>query len=489
MQRLLLIMCIVGFSITGNAQNKNRRHQDFDEFRKVITDDFENFRMKITHDFIDFVRNPWKEFEAVAPVPEPVFEPQPPIILPIDKDSVIPVYNNRIKIDSVIKPLPIVPQPAPIEPINEVPAKDDNYITLLFFGTPCKVRCVNDSKCHIYKLTENTIADALAVLATPQTDNLICDCLETRKKLQLCDWAYLLFLKKISDTIYGGDTNEATLLMSYIYIQSGYKMRLAHDGKKLYMLYGSDHIIFHEYSYEIDGNIYYCLDELPENIMISNASFPQEKNLSLIIGQQPKLATVLSNKRNIGSDRYPTFKFETCVNKNLIDFYSTYPSSYYNGNIMTKWSQYANTPISNLLQNTLYGRIRESIAGLSEIDAVNRILNWVQTGLIYEYDNIVWGRDRSFFPEESLFYPCCDCEDRSILFTRIVRDLLKLKCILIYYPGHLATAVSFSKPVDGDYIELNGIRYVVCDPTYVGAPVGTTMSSMNNETAKVIELF
>ena len=34
-----------------------------------------------------------------------------------------------------------------------------------------------------------------------------------------------------------------------------------------------------------------------------------------------------------------------------------------------------------------------------------------------------------------------NCEDRAILFTRIVRDLLGLKFILIYYPGHLASAV------------------------------------------------
>lgn len=489
MQRLLLIMCIVGFSITGNAQSKNNRHQDFEDFRKSITEDFENFRIKITRDFIEFVRNPWKEFEAVAPVPEPVKEPVPPIILPIDEDSITPIYNNRINIDSIIKPLPVAPQPVPIEPIKEVPVIGDNYVSFLFFGTTCKVRFDKETKYHIPKVTEKVIADALSILATEKTDNLIYDCLETRDKLQLCDWAYLLFLKNMSDAIYGAKTDEATLLLAYIYLQSGYKMRLAHDGKKLYMLYGSDHIIFREYSYEIDGDIYYCLDELPENLMISNVSFPQEKNLSLLIAKQPELTSILSNKRNIGSDRYPSFKFETCVNKNLIEFYSTYPSSYYNGNIMTKWAQYANTPISSHLQNTLYKKIKESIAGLSEFEAVNRILNWVQTGLIYEYDDKVWGRDRSFFSEESLFYPYCDCEDRSILFTRVVRDLLKLKCILIYYPGHLATAVNFSKPINGDYIELNGVRYVVSDPTYIGAPVGKTMPSMDNKAANIIELY
>lgn len=54
------------------------------------------------------------------------------------------------------------------------------------------------------------------------------------------------------------------------------------------------------------------------------------------------------------------------------------------------------------------------------------ILNWVQTGSEYEYDDKVWRHDRAFFAEETLYYPYCDCEDRSILFSRFVRDLLGL---------------------------------------------------------------
>ena len=93
-----------------------------------------------------------------------------------------------------------------------------------------------------------------------------------------------------------------------------------------------------------------------------------------------------------------------------------------------------------------------------------------------------------FFAEESLFYPYCDCEDRSILFSRLVRDLLGLKVLLVYYPGHLATAVHFTESVTGDYISLDNQKYVVCDPTYIGAPVGATMPDMDNESAKVILL-
>ena len=79
-----------------------------------------------------------------------------------------------------------------------------------------------------------------------------------------------------------------------------------------------------------------------------------------------------------------------------------------------------------------------------------------------------------------------DCEDRSILFSSLVRDLLGLDVVLIYYPNHLATAVRFSSNVSGDYLEMDGKRYVLCDPTYVNAPVGVTMSGVDNSKAKVI---
>ena len=136
----------------------------------------------------------------------------------------------------------------------------------------------------------------------------------------------------------------------------------------------------------------------------------------------------------------------------------------------------------------LYPQMKEKLFGLSEQEAVERLLNWVQTAFVYEYDDVVWGYDRAFFAEETLFYPYADCEDRSILLSRLVRDLLGLKTVLIYYPGHLAMAVRFNMDVSGDYVELNGERYIVCDPTYIGARVGMTMPDMDNKTAKAILL-
>ena len=181
-------------------------------------------------------------------------------------------------------------------------------------------------------------------------------------------------------------------------------------------------------------------------------------------------------------------KATTSVNRNLIDFYDGYPSSEIGGNLMTRWATYANTPLSPVVQQQFYPALKEQLQGLSAYEAVSRLLNLVQTSLVYEYDDKVWGHDRAFFPEESLFYPYADCEDRSSLFTRLVRDLVGLKTVLIYYPGHLAAAVEFPEPVDGDYLTVDGRRFTICDPTYINAPVGRTMPSMNNSAAKAIVL-
>jgi hypothetical protein len=66
--------------------------------------------------------------------------------------------------------------------------------------------------------------------------------------------------------------------------------------------------------------------------------------------------------------------------------------------------------------------------------------------------------------------------------------LLGLKVVLVYYPGHLATAIHFTNDVRGDYLMLNGRRYTVCDPTYIGASIGMTMPGMDNSKATVILL-
>lgn len=483
---LSVAFCTVAICHAQKIDTSKSRNE-MDKFVQSMTDDFNNFRRQSMEQFAEFVKNPWKEFEETKPVPKPTPKPVPPVIMDDDKDK--PIEDKPIIIEEVVEPVIEEPQPQPVEPIEEVPVVTPSYLNFAFFGTSDKVRLNKETLPILRNVDERSVSLMLQELSTEENDNLILDCLDIRKNRKLSDWAYLQMLNKIADEAYPGRSNEAQLLMAYLYLQSGYKMRLASDGSKIYMLYASKHLIYEKPSFAVDGDSYYGVNELPDRLYICQTSFPNEESLSLLINTNQLLTFNKSEYRSISSSRYPTMKLDVSVNKNLLDFYSTYPTSALDGNIMTRWAMYANTPMDNNISSSLYPKLKELLKEKSEIEATNMLLNTLQTGLTYEYDDKVWGGDRAFFSEESLYYPYCDCEDRAILLTRLVRDVLGLNCLLVYYPGHLAAAIEYSdNSVKGDYITLDGRKYVIADPTYINAPIGCTMPGMDNATAKVIKL-
>ncbi|MDE7408009.1 MAG: hypothetical protein K2M76_06265, partial [Muribaculaceae bacterium] len=362
-------------------------------------------------------------------------------------------------------------------------------LSFTYHGTPLKVRVPVDVSLRLTGTSENAVADGWNRLSSDEFAPLVADCMKLKSGKKLCDWAYLNMLKAMADAYAGAGSNESTLITAFLFSQSGYRIRLASDGSHLELLYASQHSIYDKPYFTLDGEKFYPMSKnVGSNLRICSAKFPKEKSLSLWVQNNPEVAESASQARTVTSKRYPDFSFRVSVNKNLIAFYDTYPTSEVGGNFMTRWAMYANTPVCASVRNELYPAIKSKTAGMSQLEAAERILNWIQTGMVYEYDDKVWGHDRAFFANESLYYPYCDCEDRSILFTRIMRDLYGLKCILIYYPGHLACAVNFPGGAKGDYIMVNGQKYTVCDPTYIGAPVGMTMDGMDNATAKVITL-
>lgn len=532
-----LIIC----GIEGYTEARKALKKGFDDFRKNMLDDYQEFRKNMLNDYADFVREPWKTVQLIPAEEKPKDEKIRPLVViekggkPIvpdfdkskmDKTEVIPFTMdeelkpivieeeiNSLSIDDISKPvvpdfdkdkkykkqdlvlsiLPLpqpLPVPEPVVPVKENPDVTEQYKYITFFGTEMKIRWTDDCMFHIQGMNENAIADAIAGLSDHKYDNVLFDCLQLRETYHLCDWAYYLLLKEVCTQLCGKDTNEATLLMAMLYSQSGYRIRLAKAGQKLLTLISTQFNLYGYYYIIMDGRNWYLLDGDYSGIDFCNAHFEKEREMSLIMNESPRFAINNSEIRSFVSPYYNQLVAKVSVNKNLMDFYSTYPSAYFNNNFMTHWAMYANKEMQPEVREQLYPQLKELIAGKSQREKVEMILNWIQTSFKYEYDDVVWGHDRAFFAEESLFYPGCDCEDRSILFTRLVRDLVGLKCILVFYPGHLASGVSFTDNVDGDYIDVNGIRFTICDPTILGrgAPVGWTMQGMDNSSASVIVL-
>lgn len=478
---------------TANAQGsfeefrKQSRHR-FEAFSQKAEQDYDDFRNKINEEYASMLKNAWEGYSALNGItpPEDDVKPLPPVVYPKDNKK----DEKKSKQLPVIEVTPVPqnePQPKPVVPVVE-PTPQIPTLSFSFFGTSATVHFDKTQHKVLTEVSEHSISEQWKNMSTKNYDALLSDCLRIREEHQLCDWAYIRMLNDVANSICGKGTNDATLLMAYLYCQSGYKMRLGQDNGKLYMLYASKHLIYKNLFYKIDNESYYIYNGKADRMNICNVSFPKEKEMSLVISNEPIFQPKLSPVCTRTSRAYPNVTTTMESDTNLMDFYETYPTSMIGDNECSRWALYANKPMQSSVKKQIYPSLSQAISGKGELQAVNMLLNYVQTGFEYEYDNTVWGCDRAFFAEESLYYPYCDCEDRSILFTRLVRDLLHLPCILVYYPGHLAAAVCFNDEVNGDYIMLDNRRFTISDPTYINAPVGKTMPNMDNTKARVILL-
>ncbi|MBD5342959.1 MAG: transglutaminase domain-containing protein [Bacteroides sp.] len=484
------ILCILSFislvvchSQTTNDFNdfRNEILNGFTKERESIRNDYNSFRENINAEYSNFLRNAWSSLSAFAPIMKPKdSSPVPPVIF--DEKKV----TSPITID--IKPLPVpkpYTSPKPVVPIEEN-GQSKQQLVIEFYGLTIPVRIPEFSPISISN-NENEIAAAWDKFSDGSFENSLCDLQSVKTSNDLCDWAYMQMVKRFS-TDYFPNSNAASLLTAWFLCQSGYQIRIAKDSSNIIVLYASNHTIFDQAYFIVDGMKYYPLDNKSSNIKICNAVFKGETPLSLSIPKAQKFGEKMSEKRVIKSSRYPNIKASVSVNKNLIDFYNNFPTSAIGGNPLSRWAIYANTPFDTKSSSSLYSQLNSNFSSISKLDAVEIILNWVQTGFEYEYDDIVWGHDRAFFAEETLFYPYADCEDRSILFSHLVRELLGLEVALIYYPGHLATAVSFNEEVSGDAVNVNGKKFIICDPTYIGAPVGAQMPNLEYDKIQAIVL-
>lgn len=478
---------------------KKRQNDQFNRFNIDKQAEFDAFRKRVNEEYSDFMRQAWESFpahEAEKPIEE---KTTPPVVheeeKPQPKEEIKPITTPKPTIDPkpveiAVKPKVVVvpaPQPAP-EPIAPVKPKEEPYkkVSVGYFGTIVTIGFPINDNLKLRALEENTIAEAWKQLSDSRYDITVSTALNVRKANSLCDWAYMKMLQAVTEKQYG-KTNEAVLVQAFLMTQSGYRIRLGMSENKLYMLVASLYDIFNMRYYVLDGTKFYNVSgDKNVKMQITKAKFDKEKSLSLQLTQLPQLGSDPTPKRTLVSRKGVTAP--ASVNKNMIDFFNTYPQACFNGNQTTRWAAYANTPIEKSVKEMLYPSLKKTISGMNEKDAVGILLNWVQTAFEYGYDDKIWGGDRAFFAQETLYYPYCDCEDRAILFSRLVRDLLGLDVILLYYPGHLATAVAFNEDIKGDYLMYKKRKYVVCDPTYINAGVGCTMPNMNNQEVQVIAL-
>lgn len=484
--RVLVIVLLCATWVS--AQSLEERYRTFSQ---AAEENYSDFREAANKRYAEFIREAWEYYGAKSALPMPKEQLLPPVEYKEEEEE--GTLMEELTPESTLGALvyeeeassEVAPLPEPIAPIEETQTKNE-ICSINYFGTQFSFRYPAHIHVSLANLDESTLADEWVKLSKTSFNNLIRDCILVRNVYQLCDWGYLQMLQLLSEAICG-KTNEAVLLQAYIYAQSGYAMRLAKKDNRLFLLLGSNYQFYNVRYFELDNMFFYTSDSLiDDGFYICKGKFDSEHPLDLRISQEQNLESHTKRTRPRTSSMSITASCE--VNTNQIDFYNSYPTGILGTDIGSRWAIYANAPVEENVRKTLYPTLQQAIEGKTQKQAVKILLNWVQTAFPYQKDENVWGYDRAFFPSETMYYPYSDCEDRSILLSRVIRDLLGLDVLLLYFPGHLATAVCLDEEAKGYYLTYNNRKYMVCDPTYLGAPIGKLQPGLDTKSLKVIPL-
>lgn len=255
MKKFFAISAFVFCFANGYSQNETPQ-QRYEQFKRQANENFESFRKKANEQYAAFLRQAWEQYKVLPAIPKPKDETVPPIVLP-DNDKDKPIESNPIPIKDVVTPPAPNPQPVPISPIKEKTSPKEITVDISYCGTECRIRMDNTVKINLSDCSNDNLSEAWSKLSEDGLmNNTIRDCLYLRESKNLCDWAYLNLLSTFAKAVYG-ESNEATLLTSFIYCQSGYNMRLGRKDNRIYLLYASKHGIYDIAYFKINDTNYY----------------------------------------------------------------------------------------------------------------------------------------------------------------------------------------------------------------------------------------
>ena len=377
--------------------------------------------------------------------------------------------------------VPVVPPAAkPSAPTGELFTASADKQMVNFCGQKVYVDKSLKGVCSIGNMRENAIADAYEAMCKADYKALVDDCRKVKKELNLNDWGIFLFVREASKTLCT-DENAAVVMQQFLLNELGYKSKMARraDRNQMLLFVAADCQVYGHPYFTKDGLNYYNLtsNESCQFYMCQEDSPKAKSKLNMQVNHAPALNAGMVN--SVHKNRSGSVAVSVDVPKSLMEFYNSMPQCDY--------SVYVNAEVNPSVASKVLSTLAPLVNGKGEAEAANLLINFVQTGFQYATDQEQFGYEKPFFVEELFYYPYCDCEDRSVLYSYLVRNLLKLDVVLLDYPNHIATAVCFNENVSGDFVTVGGKKYVVCDPTYIGASIGKAMPQFKNVAAKVLK--
>ena len=509
-------------------------NSEYQQWMQQQQNAFQEYRDERDREFAAFLKNNWKEVrlqkgvmrdDRPKPVSIPVVKPdanpfaqtspiviepaapqpltvQPPPVPVLSAPAPRPVTAPSVKPQSAPRapspaesPRPAVVAPGSAQPPASAVARNPPVATVAKTGRRLSVRFYGEQLTFYYdpalrirvphRIDKRGVSKMWEMLGRADYEPLLQQLQAVKQQHGLNDWAFAVLVNTVSQGIAPAD-NARTMLDWFILIKAGYEARVAYDDISLYLLLPSKQTLYATPYFTLNGVRFYAVNfeggqTRFGKVFTYDGEYPgADAALDMRLTGDVIDAGREQVRKLDFSFKGKRYRIDARYSKTRVSFLNTYPQ--------LDLSVYFSAPLASDSASSMHNQLAVYTKDMPQLDAVNFLLRFVQTAWPYQTDDQQFGKENYLFPEETLYYPYADCEDRAVLFAWLVRDLLGLDVIGLDYPGHVATAVLFTVPVQGDAVIFEGKKYIISDPTYINAAVGVTMPDYRNQRPTVIAI-
>lgn len=476
---IFVLLAVSGISVMSYAQNDD----SFLDFYRQRAREFKDWRSKANAEFSEYLSAAWKEFMVQRGKEDPIG----PVA---DK----PVFYNPDDAAGYMRhglpshPYSAVPVP-PLAPAVAAEYSGGDMVNVDFFGIPENIPFAANMRLPRMVASEKEAANGWKVLSDSDFMPTVEAFQEMQEKYSMSDWALYTAIKKYTDAVYIEEyVNEKVLTQMFLLSQMKYKARIGSSGNSLILLLPFTAPIYQMSYITDDSEDFYIFSYGRLNSQDPLYTFADDFSAA-----DRKLNLVIEKQMTVSEDYYQikalpdwTVFFgedvKVPVSMPCVRFTLDYPQS----DLLT----YHRSAVDYELKKAVFTQVKYKILkdGMDPYRAVSFVLGLIQKGFDYKTDYEMFGRAKPLFVEESFYYGSNNCKDRVLVFSWIVKDLLGLDVAMFCYKGHVACGVVLPGDVAGDSYVYEGKRYVMCDPTYIGAPIGATMPKYRGVEPQIVKL-
>lgn len=482
---------------------KRKREEELSQFKSEYNRGLDSLREAQNRDFALLLSGKWIERE-VASTPPAMETPKPAVPPTLREERPVDKPTTPVELHDE-DPNPDAPQvsyeetsAAPALQPQDASSKVETYQIQLekalqgaaitpsiFFGNRTWVPAFEENWPICDRpLSSSNIAAYWGKCSSQSTDKYLAYLEVQRQQLALSDWGVLSLVDQWAKQEFRDET-DASLFKWFMLVQMGYDVRLMYNKAGVSLAYPFRQMFYGQSYLELNGNIYFMLDDKQEGSFYTYDGDHAGANQSFRLQQNP---AAVFPEDSFGSSRTIDFSFDG--QRYSINMpYNSYRTKYYESIPQTELGFYFGDAGAKSFEMKCNEQLRKAVDAFpTQRQQIRFLYALVCSGIPYATDQEQFGYEKFCLPEEALGYAYADCEDRTFLLNYLVRTFTSASTIGLNYPGHVAMAVALDDVHAEDAkFKYNNRTYVYCDPTYIGADLGMMPSVYAGQAPEVFE--